>query len=113
MVAGGVLAYLVIGPTIVLFGEDVDRPLAPATTEWEVRVKDKGVPSGQVAMLAGAAADVANKHEVDVGLIKNMNEARVRRNYILYIGAGAVAAGGIISMFKALPVIFAAVAGGL
>jgi uncharacterized oligopeptide transporter (OPT) family protein len=42
-----------------------------------------------------------------------MDEATLRKNYILYIGAGAVAAGGIISMFKALPVIIGAIAGGL
>ncbi|HEX3147662.1 MAG TPA: OPT/YSL family transporter [Gemmataceae bacterium] len=113
MVAGGVLAYLAIGPTIAYFGENLTEPLAPAKTEWVVETKDKDVPSEQIGLLAGAAADVANKTEVDKGLIRNMDEVRLRKNYILYIGAGAVAAGGIISMFKALPVIFGAVAGGL
>jgi len=87
MVAGGVLAYLIIGPLIVFFGENLTEPLAPAKTE----------------MKAG----------VDVGLIKNMSESQVRKNYILYIGAGAVAAGGIISMLKALPVIIGSLIGGL
>ena len=92
MVAGGVLAYLVIGPTIAYFGENLDKPLPPATSHV---VKDK------------------EGNEVDAGLIRNMSEADLRKNYILYIGAGAVAAGGIISMIRALPVIAGAVAGGL
>ena len=92
MVAGGVLAYLVIGPTIAYFGENLDKPLPPAVSHIE---KDK------------------DGNEVDSGLIRNMDESTLRKNYILYIGAGAVAAGGIISMFKALPVIAGAVSGGL
>ena len=91
MVAGGVLAYLVIGPTIAYFGENLDKPLPPAQS--------------QIRKVDGK--------EVDVGLIKNMNESALRSNYILYIGAGAVATGGIISMFRALPVIIGAVSGGL
>jgi putative OPT family oligopeptide transporter len=74
MVAGGVLAYLVIGPLIVFFGESLTEPLPPGTT-----------------------------------LISQMDESGIRSNYILYIGAGAVAAGGIISMLQALPVIFSAI----
>ncbi len=38
-------------------------------------------------------------------LIRNMSEDEIHRKYILYIGAGAVAAGGIISLFQALPLI--------
>ncbi len=79
MVAGGVLAYLVIAPTIVYFGDTLTEPVFPARHEM--------------------------KDGVDVGLIKNMDAKGVRTHYILYIGAGAVAAGGIISMLKALPVI--------
>ncbi len=85
MVAGGVLAYLVMTPLIVYFGENLTEPLLPARTEM--------------------------KKGVDVGLIKNMDAGLIRKNYILYIGAGAVAAGGIISMLQALPVIFGAIAG--
>jgi putative OPT family oligopeptide transporter len=87
MVAGGVLAYLVFVPTIKYFGADQVKPLAPAVS----KLNDDGK---------------------DVGLIKNMSEGQVRNNYILYIGAGAVAAGGIISMIKALPVIFGSVVAG-
>jgi putative OPT family oligopeptide transporter len=39
------------------------------------------------------------------GLIKDMAPDDVWHQYILYIGAGAVAAGGIISLFKSLPTI--------
>jgi putative OPT family oligopeptide transporter len=38
-------------------------------------------------------------------LIRDMNTDDVWHQYILYIGAGAVAAGGIISLFKSLPTI--------
>jgi uncharacterized oligopeptide transporter (OPT) family protein len=100
MVAGGVLAYLVIGPTIVYFGGDLDKPLPPAETRL---VKDKD----------GNLVKDKDGKPIDAGLIRNMDEVNLRKNYILFIGAGAVAAGGIISMFKALPVILGAVAGGL
>jgi len=38
-------------------------------------------------------------------LIRDMTISDVWHNYVLYIGAGAVAAGGIISLFKSLPTI--------
>jgi putative OPT family oligopeptide transporter len=38
-------------------------------------------------------------------LIKDMAIHDIWRNYVLYIGAGAVAAGGIISLFQSLPTI--------
>ncbi len=38
-------------------------------------------------------------------LISEMTTDEIWHNYILYIGAGAVAAGGIISLFKSLPTI--------
>ncbi|MFO0808847.1 MAG: oligopeptide transporter, OPT family [Gemmataceae bacterium] len=79
MVAGGVLAYLVMVPAIAYFGEGLTQPLAPATGK----------------------------------LIKDMSVGQIRGNYILYIGAGAVATGGIISMLQALPVIVGGIFGGL
>jgi len=39
-------------------------------------------------------------------LIRDMDVGAIRNFYILYIGAGAVATGGIISMFQVLPMIF-------
>ncbi len=45
-------------------------------------------------------------------LIRDMEEDGIWKNYVLYIGAGAVAAGGIISLCQALPLIFASIMGG-
>ena len=84
--AGGVLAYLVIVPMIAYFGADLESPLAPAVHAIDAETG------------------------IDKGLIRNMGVGEIRNNYILYIGAGAVATGGIISMCKALPMIFAALA---
>ena len=39
-------------------------------------------------------------------LIKDMDPGAIRNAYVLYIGAGAVAAGGIISVFRSLPTIW-------
>ena len=76
MMAGGVLAYLVIAPMIVMFGVGLQTPVPPATE-----------------------------------LVSHMEVKALRDNYILYIGAGAVATGGIISMFQALPLIFGSLRG--
>src|SRR5213595_2447122 len=39
-------------------------------------------------------------------LIRDMGPGAIRNAYILYIGAGAVAAGGIVSLFRSLPTIW-------
>jgi putative OPT family oligopeptide transporter len=46
-------------------------------------------------------------------LIKDMSPGAIRNAYVLYIGAGAVAAGGIISVFRSMPVIWHGIKGGL
>lgn len=46
-------------------------------------------------------------------LIANMTPRDIRNNYVLYIGAGAVAAAGIMSMISSLPTIIKAFKGGL
>ena len=46
-------------------------------------------------------------------LIRDMDAGDIRKNYILYIGAGAVATGGLISLFQALPLIFGSLRSGL
>ena len=46
-------------------------------------------------------------------LIKDMGPNAIRGAYILYIGAGAVAAGGIISLVQAMPTIMHGLRGGL
>ena len=45
--------------------------------------------------------------------ISEMGPGQIRGAYILYIGAGAVAAGGIISLFRSLPTIWHGLKGGL
>ncbi|HEY6186212.1 MAG TPA: oligopeptide transporter, OPT family [Pyrinomonadaceae bacterium] len=45
--------------------------------------------------------------------INEMGPNDVRGAYVLYIGAGAVAAGGIISLFRSLPTIWSGLKGGL
>ena len=73
MFAGGVLAWLVIIPLIVLFGENsVLYPSVDATI-------------GEIYAQSGAGG--------------------IWGSYIRYIGAGALAAGGIISLVKSLPLI--------
>lgn len=46
-------------------------------------------------------------------LIRDMSPGAIRNAYVLYIGAGAVAAGGIISVFRSLPMIWHGIKGGL
>ncbi|MFL6674182.1 MAG: OPT family oligopeptide transporter [Massilia sp.] len=46
-------------------------------------------------------------------LIKDMTPNDIRSAYVLYIGAGAVAAGGLISLVRSLPTIWKGLAGGL
>jgi putative OPT family oligopeptide transporter len=78
MAAGGVLAYLVLIPTIYFFGDALTTILPPG---------DK--------------------------LISSMEPGEVRNAYVLYIGAGAVAAGGIISLVRSLPTIWHGLKGGI
>jgi putative OPT family oligopeptide transporter len=46
-------------------------------------------------------------------LIKEMSPGQIRNAYILYIGAGAVATAGIISVFRSLPMIWHGIKGGM
>ncbi len=46
-------------------------------------------------------------------LIRDMSPGDIRNAYILYIGAGAVAAGGLISVFRSLPTILHGIRGGM
>jgi putative OPT family oligopeptide transporter len=90
MMAGAVLSYFVLGPAIATFGANAAEPIAPA--KWdEDKPKDAHNP----------------------GLIRNMEPDDIRGKYLKLIGAGAVAAGGIISMFRALPLIFGSITAGL
>jgi putative OPT family oligopeptide transporter len=73
MMAGGMLAYLILIPAITIIGEHVGDVIFPATK-----------------------------------LIRDMSPNEVRNAYVLYIGAGAVATGGIISLIKSFPTIVSA-----
>src|SRR5262245_27678491 len=90
MMAGATLSYFALGPAVALFGEKMNEPLAPATWDEE-KPKDEKNP----------------------GLVRNMEPDGIKNNYLKYIGAGAVAAGGIISMCRALPLIFGSISAGL
>jgi uncharacterized oligopeptide transporter (OPT) family protein len=79
MLAGAFLSYLVLGPMIAAFGEQLAVAVSPAK----------------------------------VDLIKDMEPSDLKANYLRYIGAGAVAIGGIISMCRALPLIIASIVSGL
>ncbi|NNG25492.1 OPT family oligopeptide transporter [Telluria aromaticivorans] len=46
-------------------------------------------------------------------LIRDMGPDDIRNAYVLYIGAGAVAAGGLISLFRSMPTIWKGLTGGL
>ena len=46
-------------------------------------------------------------------LVKDMGPGQIRNAYVLYIGAGAVAMGGLVSVFRSLPTIWHGMKGGL
>jgi putative OPT family oligopeptide transporter len=87
MMAGAVISFFVLGPMIAYFGENLTAPVPPAKSEIE--------------------------DGVDKGLIRNMGPGGIYGNYLKVIGAGAVAAGGIIGMCRALPLIVASIVAGL
>ncbi|HSF14891.1 MAG TPA: oligopeptide transporter, OPT family [Vicinamibacteria bacterium] len=69
MVGGGLLAWLVIIPTIAWLGQDWTAPLYPEMEQ----------------------------------LVRDMAPARIWTRYVRYLGAGAVAMGGLITLVRALP----------
>ena len=83
MFGGGVLSYLVLIPMIKYFGDALTVPIAP-----------------------GLAANPSK-------LISAMSAGDIRNAYILYIGAGAVVAGGLISLARSMPTIWHGLKGGL
>jgi len=80
MMAGAVMSYFVLGPAIATFGEKLTEPVAPA--QWD---PDKP------------------RDEKNPALIRNMEPEKLRTTYLRYIGAGAVAAGGIIIRMPRMP----------
>jgi putative OPT family oligopeptide transporter len=89
MMAGAVMSYFVVGPLIAGFGERLNVPMPPAEKQVDAKTGE------------------------DKGLIRNMEPAQIKGFYLRYIGAGAVAAGGIISMMRALPLIIGSIVSGL
>ncbi len=83
MFGGGVLSYLVLIPMIKYFGDALT-----------------------VAVPPGLAANPSK-------LISAMSSGDIRNAYILYIGAGAVVAGGLISLGRSMPTIWHGLKGGL
>jgi putative OPT family oligopeptide transporter len=63
-----------------------------------------------IKFFGGAATGVIPPGTVP---ISQMSPNAIRGAYVLYIGAGAVAAGGIISLFRSLPTIWHGLQGGL
>lgn len=63
-----------------------------------------------IKFFGGAATGVIAPGTVP---ISQMSPNAIRGAYVLYIGAGAVAAGGIISLFRSLPTIWHGLQGGL
>jgi uncharacterized oligopeptide transporter (OPT) family protein len=96
MMAGAVLSFFVLGPMIASFGENLEVPVPPAKSE----IEEETLPNGETV-------------KVDKGLIRNMEPDTIYAKYLRYIGAGAVAAGGIISMCRALPLIIASIVAGV
>ncbi len=89
MMAGAVISFFIIGPLIAMFGEGLNLPVPPAVSALDAE-------TGK-----------------DTGLIHNMGPGDLYKFYLRYIGAGAVAAGGIIGMARALPLIIASVVAGV
>ena len=81
MFAGGIFSWLVLIPTILLFGENI--VLYPESTKT----------IGQLYSLGGASA--------------------IWSTYIRYIGAGALACGGIINLIKSFPLIIQTFSGAI
>jgi len=79
LVAGGLLSWLGIIPTIAVFGEYLQTPMFPETSK----------------------------------LISQMSPEEIWTRYVRYIGAGAVAVGGIITVFKSMPTMISSLKVGL
>jgi uncharacterized oligopeptide transporter (OPT) family protein len=140
MMAGAVLSFFIFGPLIATFGEGLNHPMSPARSaimavEEAPGDTEEGRFLGDVrpsevqkywraASLVSTLAQTAGTGPLstvaalqtpveDKGLIRNMEPGIIYKFYLRYIGAGAVAAGGIISMCRALPLILSSIFAGL
>jgi uncharacterized oligopeptide transporter (OPT) family protein len=139
MIAGALLSYFVLGPMIATFGDKLNEPVSPARSNLML-VSDEMVGANEmplggeylgdpnnfwrVASLVGSlgspgsagpisAAALLQTRVKDRGLIRHMDPGALKASYLRYIGAGAVAAGGIISMMRAMPLILSSIVSGL
>jgi uncharacterized oligopeptide transporter (OPT) family protein len=143
MLGGAILSYWILGPIIASVGENLNEAILPAKSSLNPvpdlqpkQTKRQGIlffggdrPADAVSFwrvgsLVGTLGQVGGTGSwqagalihtsvVDQGLIRNMSPGGIKGNYLRYIGAGAVAAGGIISMLRAMPLIIGSVVGGL
>ena len=138
MLGGAILSYWVIGPLIAASGENLNVAVLPAKSNpAPIPQPKQKTPTSEMFFLPGdphsfwriasltgtlapvgptgswSTAAVIHTRIKDQGLIRNMNPGGIKGNYLRYIGAGAVAAGGIISMLRAMPLIIASIVGGL
>ena len=88
MVAGGVLAWLVLLPLLSILGEFITEPFPPIHPNFAVN-PDTGRPF----------------------LISEMSPGQLWSAYIRYIGAGGVLAAGIITLVRTLPTIVSSARG--
>jgi putative OPT family oligopeptide transporter len=70
MVGGGLLAWVIIIPSIAIWGDSLQVPLFPET----------------------------------INLIRDMSPSQIWTRYVRYIGAGAVATAGIITLIRTVPI---------
>src|SRR5206468_5161289 len=89
------------------FGDKLNDPVAPAQRQFRDGPGFVAAGGGPIVVATEQAV------EADPGLIKNMDPDDLRASYLRFIGAGAVAAGGIISMCRALPLIIGSIGAGL
>src|SRR5262249_33051257 len=138
-----ILSYWVIGPLIASFGENLNVAVLPAKSSLAPLPIPKEIPEQPPGMLffgGDRPADAASYWRTasligtlgpvggtgswsagalihtrvrDQKLVRNMGPGEIKGNYLRYIGAGAVAAGGIISMLRAMPLIIGSIVGGL
>ncbi|HKD36225.1 MAG TPA: oligopeptide transporter, OPT family, partial [Pirellulales bacterium] len=94
MVAGGVLTSFVLVPAIHMFGDPLGQMLSEVPADVARQLPAKPLYPGDKFISAMSQKDITDK-------------------YTLYIGAGAVAAGGIISLVQALPLIIGSLVGGV
>ncbi|MDR3634556.1 MAG: oligopeptide transporter, OPT family [Isosphaeraceae bacterium] len=66
-----------------------------------------------VPMIAYFGAGLSDPLPPGTALIRDMGPGDIAKSYVRYIGAGAVATGGIISMCRALPMIVSSLTGSL